>query len=98
LTYAKWREADQWRRGFVPHLSTWLNARGWEKLPNAEELAGPPVAATAPLASPDVRREAFRAQSVLESRLARVKGELGGRRGPAPVVDLVKHLADQKGG
>lgn len=97
--YAKWRETDQWKRGFVPHLATWLNSRGWETEPGPEELAGP-VSAVAPLASPDVRREAFRAQTALDARLARVRGMLGDRRAPAagnPVTDLVRHLADQKG-
>jgi hypothetical protein len=28
-----WKETPKWRAGFVPHLSTWLNARGFEDEP-----------------------------------------------------------------
>ena len=37
--FLRWRESDDWRRGFEPHMSTWLNARGWEKEPTAAEMA-----------------------------------------------------------
>jgi hypothetical protein len=39
--YLLWSTTDGWRRGFVPHLSTWLNRRGWEDVPTAAEVAGP---------------------------------------------------------
>jgi hypothetical protein len=49
-----WMRTDQWRRGFVPHLSTWLNARGWEDVPTAADLAGAaaPTKATGPPRDP----------------------------------------------
>lgn len=99
--YAAWCRTDQWQRGFVPHLSTWLNARGWEKEPNAEELAGPrPAERAAPIAPIEVRREDFRRQAALAARLDRVKGELNGDRRTSPVRgavgDTIRQLADGK--
>jgi hypothetical protein len=35
-----WRQTDGWRRGYEPHLSTWLNDRGWEKEPTDAEMRG----------------------------------------------------------
>ena len=32
--WKRWQVTDQWRKGFIPHLSTWLNARGWEDEPD----------------------------------------------------------------
>jgi hypothetical protein len=31
--WARWAQTDEWRRGYVPHVSTWLNDRGWEDDP-----------------------------------------------------------------
>lgn len=31
--WAKWSTLDGWRRGFVPHVSTWLNDRRFEQEP-----------------------------------------------------------------
>lgn len=38
--FAKWRTTDGWRRGFEPHMSTWLNDRGWENEPTPAEVRG----------------------------------------------------------
>lgn len=32
----RWMATDGWQRGFAKHLSTWLNARGWQDEPPAE--------------------------------------------------------------
>jgi hypothetical protein len=40
-----WRQTDGWQRGFEPHLSTWLNDRGWEKAPTEGEMRGAGAAA-----------------------------------------------------
>ena len=36
--YALRRQTEQWQRGFIPHLSTWLNQRGWETPPEPREM------------------------------------------------------------
>jgi hypothetical protein len=59
--FMRWRETDGWRRGFEPHLSTWLNGRGWETEPTPAEIAGPQ---TAPLRAP----ESFSARDARERR------------------------------
>lgn len=33
---AKWKATDGWARGFVPHFSTWINARAWEDDPTED--------------------------------------------------------------
>jgi hypothetical protein len=32
-SWARWMQTDQWQRGFVPHVSTWLNDRRFEQEP-----------------------------------------------------------------
>jgi hypothetical protein len=36
--YALRMQTDSWRRGFAQHFSTWLNERGWETPPEADEM------------------------------------------------------------
>jgi hypothetical protein len=40
-SWAAWSKLDGWRRGFVPHVSTWLNDRRFEQKP--AEAAKPPA-------------------------------------------------------
>jgi hypothetical protein len=36
--WAEWEQTDRWREGFIPHLRTWLNVRGWQDEPPAHEF------------------------------------------------------------
>lgn len=29
--HRRWMDSRQWREGFIPHVSTWLNRHGWEE-------------------------------------------------------------------
>ena len=69
--FTLWRGTDSWRRGFEPHLSTWLNGRGWETEPTAAELR-------APAANGAGARESFEAIREREAseRLARTQDDI----------------------
>jgi hypothetical protein len=48
-SWFEWRKTLKWREGFVPHVATWLNARGWEDDPRNQSPAKEPIAS--PLAA-----------------------------------------------
>ena len=41
---------DQWQRGYIPNLSTWLNEKGWETEPDPSEFVSKPDRLAEPLA------------------------------------------------
>ncbi len=43
--WGKWMKTDQWSRGYVPFLATWLNRRGWEDEPPAWAYQAPAMKA-----------------------------------------------------
>jgi hypothetical protein len=100
--WARWKATDQWRRGIVPHVSTWLNGRCFEQEPRE-------VPRAVPAAAPDAR--------CLFHRLNGTRGKVSrapradcpeckhaaaaarGREGePTPAVAIVPATADQLAG
>jgi hypothetical protein len=41
--WKRWGELDQWRRGIIPHVVTWLNGRCWEQEPKEVPRHPPPA-------------------------------------------------------
>jgi hypothetical protein len=62
--WGKWKQTEEWRRGFVQHVSTWLNERRFEQEP---ELRAAPAPMPIPLANP--------AHETFQQRLAREQRE-----------------------
>lgn len=56
--WALWMSTDQWQRGYSLHMSTWLNAKGWQDVPDPSEFRGK---ASSPNAV-DRKTEDYRAQ------------------------------------
>lgn len=96
--YLQWNETDQWQRGFVPHLATWLNDRGWESAPSPQELAPRTEPARAPVLPLALRIEDARAARVVDARIESLKesGVLRLRNRPPEVPEHIRALADGK--
>jgi uncharacterized protein YdcH (DUF465 family) len=46
--FTLWSQTRQWREGFAPHVSTWLNAGGWEHDPDPSEFGVAAVKVASP--------------------------------------------------
>lgn len=58
VSWAKWSKLDGWRRGYVPHVVTWLSGRCWEQEPHEVVRAEPVRAQAESFAARDARARA----------------------------------------
>lgn len=99
-SWDQWARTDQWRRGIVPHVSTWINGRCFEQEPNEVLRVGPVQALPDPRCSfhrlPNTRGKAARAPlaSCPECKHA-AAAQRGRESEPTPAAAIVPATREQ---